>query len=140
MGLKDYLNVLRRYMTVIVATTLIGGIAGAVFAFLLPLPPAPVFTANIQGVLLTAQAAEDLQNMVKLGGNFRATTKVLVLIPSPYGALTDQEYSKSRIAFYSDILETQSALDERVKVLSLENSTLAIVSVTDPDGALAEQL
>ncbi len=139
MGLKDYLNVLRRYMTVIAATTLIGGIAGAVFAFLLPPPPAPVFTASIQGVLLTVQAAEDLQNMVKLGGNFRATTKVLVRIPSPYGALTDQEYSKSRIAFYSDILETEATLDERVKVLSLENSTLAIVSVTDPDGALAEQ-
>jgi len=153
MELQDYFNVVRRYFKVILATTLIGGVAAAALTFLMPHQP-PGYTSTVQGVLLTNQAAVDLQDLIEQASNYSATTVVLVQIPSPDSARTDEEYTKSRIAFYSKILGTEATLSKianqagvsvddlrkHIVIATPENSTLLSIRVSNADSEIATQL
>ena len=109
MELQDYFNVVRRYFKVILATTLIGGVAAAALTFLMP-HQAPGYTSTVQGVLLTNQAAVDLQDLIEQSSNYSATTEVQIQVPSPNMAGTDEEYTRSRVTIYSKILGSEETL------------------------------
>ena len=153
MEFQDYIGLVKRYLKVILATTLIGGVAGVALTFLIP-RQAPVYTSTTQGVLLTGQAAETLQNSIERAKEFTATTTVLVLIPSPDESVSDEEYTKSRLSFYSKILASESTLNliaektgvsidglrNRVALSTSEDSTLVSIRVSNAKSELAARL
>jgi len=142
----DYILVIRRYFAVILVATLIGAVAGAALTFALP-REAPVYTSTTQGVLLTAQAAQALQDSSERGAEYTATTAILFRIPSPDNTMFDEEHTQSRIDFYSRILKSQATLDSiasqsgvsvndlrtRIAITAPAGSTLLSIKVSDPD-------
>jgi capsular exopolysaccharide synthesis family protein len=153
MELQEYIEIVKRYLNIILMTSFIGGIGGGLLTFVIP-SSEPAYTSTTQGVLLTSQGTQTLNKLLKRAGRFTATTSVLVRIQSPDITVTDEEYTKSRIAFYTQILLSKASLSsvaentgvafndlrDHIELSTLGDSTLIQIQASNPDGGVATQL
>ena len=127
METNDYLRALRRHWRVILAATLIGGLAAAALSIATRQQAAAQYSATVSAVLLTPQARATVEEQLQQAEQYVATTSLLVPVDAR-GA--------SRVPTFSRVLVSDLVMAQAARALDTTvDDVQARIGVTVPAGS-----